>query len=237
MPLERLDKLIAMGTGLSRSEAQQLIASGAVLLDGVRVSSGKEKADIALNSIAVNGKELNVKRNIYIMMNKPVGYVCSTDDPQKTVLELVPKELFRKGLFPAGRLDKYSEGMLIITDDGDFSHRMLSPRKKLPKTYEVEVDSPLTDPKIAEAFSIGIPIEKGKKTSPAKLEITSPTSAEVTIYEGMYHQIRRMFDRFRINVVKLKRIKIGGLLLDETLEAGKCREITKKELDKIFLIN
>ena len=237
MPLERLDRLIAVGANVSRANAQRLISSGAVLVDGVKPRSGSEKADIDVNIIAVNGREIFVKQNLYLMMNKPLGYVCSTSDPQKTVLELVPKALLRKGLFPAGRLDKYSEGMLIITDDGDFAHRMLSPKKHLPKTYEVEADGCVSDEGLAKAFETGISIGKGQRTSPAELEVTSQTTARVTIYEGMYHQIRRMFDKFGLNVIKLKRIRIGGLWLDETLKAGECRELSKKEVDSIFQIS
>ncbi len=176
MPLERIDKLISLGLGVSRKDAQKLISSGAVLLDERKAASGKIKADPAHSVIKVNGQELNPKEYVYLIMNKPAGYICSTSDPQKTVMSLIPKELFRRGLFPAGRLDKYSEGMLIITDDGDFAHRILSPKHHLPKTYEVSVDRPVINGELIETFAGGVDIGKGQRSSPAVLKPLSETS-------------------------------------------------------------
>lgn len=228
--LERLDKILASQPGLSRSGAKRLLASGAVTVNGETERSGKRQVDPLRSSVAVNGVPVVVCRRRYLILNKPLGYVSSTDDPlSPTVLQLVPEVLRSRGLFPAGRLDKASEGMLILTDDGAFAHRMLSPKRHVPKTYYVEVDRPAVDEALAAAFAKGVELGGGDRSSPARLEILSPSSARVTIYEGIYHQVRRMFARHGGTVTRLVRVQIGGLALDPALPPGGCRELTEAE--------
>lgn len=233
---ERLDKIVANMPGVSRTDAKKLISSGKVTVDGKTAKDAKLHYDPALCSIEVMGKPVVYKKHLYILQNKPLGVVSSTDDPEsKTVLEILPEHLQRKGLFPAGRLDKYSQGMMIITDDGEFAHRMLSPKSHLPKTYYVEVDCDMVDQSLAALFDKGVYLGGGEYSSPAQLEVLSPRSAKVTIYEGIYHQVRRMFDQNGGKVQKLVRIKIGGLALDPALEEGQSRELDAAERQMLML--
>ena len=156
--------------------------------------------------------------------------VSATEDKsQKTVIDLVPKELSRNGLFPAGRLDKDTVGMMIITDDGEFAHRILSPKNHISKTYLATLDIPVTE-EMKKGFDGGITLKGEKQCMPAKLEIVEQRVAKVTIQEGMYHQIKRMFGCYGAKVVALKRISMGNLQLDENLKPGECRELTFDEL-------
>lgn len=232
---ERLDKIVANMPGISRTDAKKLISSGKVTVDGKTAKDAKLHYDPALCSIEVMDKPVVYKKHLYILQNKPLGVVSSTDDPDsQTVLDILPEHLLRKGLFPAGRLDKYSQGMMIITDDGGFAHKMLSPKSHLPKTYYVELDQDIINQELAELFGKGVYLGGGEYSSPAQLEILSPRSANVTIYEGIYHQVRRMFDQNGGKVVKLVRIKIGKLPLDPSLPEGESRELTEDEI-KILL--
>lgn len=165
-------------------------------------------------------------------MNKPKGYVSATEDSsQQTVLELVPPELFRKGLFPAGRLDKDTTGLMIITDDGDFAHRILSPKKHVKKSYAVTVDIPVTE-EMKQAFEKGVSLYDGV-CKPAGLKIQDEYRCIVTLFEGRYHQIKRMFGCFGAKVTELHRLSMGGFLLPDDLPEGECRELSSKELDLI----
>ena len=233
--VERLDKILAAQPGVSRSDAKRLIASGAVTVDGKTERSAKRQVDVERSAVAVNGVLAAFRRNRYLLLNKPLGYVSSTDDPDSpTVLELVPAELRTRGLFPAGRLDKASEGMLVLTDDGAFAHRMLAPKRHVPKTYYVEVDRPVVDEALRAAFAAGVELGGGDRSSPAGLLILSPASAEVTIHEGIYHQVRRMFRRHGAAVTRLVRIRIGALPLDPALPPGGCRELTEEERELLL---
>ena len=233
--LIRMDKLLSSELGLSRTDAKKLLSQGRVLVDGVAVKSGSDKADTDKSEILVDGKRIAYREFLYLIMNKPLGVVSSTDGHDgETVIDLVPKELFRKGLFPAGRLDKYSEGMLIITDDGAFAHKILAPKSHLPKTYEVTLDAPIINDALVEEFSKGVYLGGGERSSPAKLVPISSSSGRVTIYEGIYHQVRRMFDQNGAHVISLKRIQIGGLPLDEKLAPGQVREMTADELSQLM---
>jgi len=233
--LIRMDKLLSSELGLSRTDAKKLLSQGRVLVDGIAVKSGSDKADTDKSEILVDGKRIAYREFLYLIMNKPLGVVSSTDDHDgETVIDLVPKELFRKGLFPAGRLDKYSEGMLIITDDGAFAHKILAPKHHLPKTYEITLDAPIIDDALVEEFSKGVYLGGGERSSPALLVPLSPSSGRVTIYEGIYHQVRRMFDQNGAHVTSLKRIQIGGLSLDESLAPGEVREMTADELSQLM---
>ncbi len=197
--------------------------------------SGSEKADPGRSVVLALGRRIVWSEHVYLLMNKPLGVVSSTDDPSsRTVLDLVPPELFRKGLFPAGRLDKYSEGMLILTDDGDFAHRILAPRRHLPKTYEVTLDAPIIDDALAAKFAEGVYLGGGDRSSSAVLIPLAPDRARVTIYEGIYHQVRRMFDQNGAHVTRLIRVQIGGLPLDPALTPGSVRPLTEDELTMLF---
>ena len=230
---ERLDKLIASQGKLSRSDVKKMVKSGRVTVDGAVVKSADIKVDADKSVISVDGKALNYKKNIYIMLNKPQGVIsASNDKTQKTVVDLVPPELYRDGLFPAGRLDGDTVGFVLITDDGDFAHRILSPKNHIMKTYHATLRSPLAEEDIS-AFKNGIELSDGTLCLEAEvrmLEKTDEPIAEVKICEGKYHQVKRMFAALGNKVLYLKRVRMGGLDLDESLEEGQCREITAEEL-------
>ena len=173
-----------------------------------------------------------MKKHIYLVLNKPQGYISATEDrTAKTVLDLVPEQYMRKGLFPAGRLDKDTTGMMIITDDGEFAHNILAPRKHIEKTYRVQIDIDITE-EMKEKFKQGI-ILKDHVCCPATIVVEDKNTALITITEGKYHQIKRMFGCFGAKVVNLHRISMGGLQLPSDLKEGQCRELTAEELEKV----
>ena len=229
--MERLDKIISNRTGISRKDAKAAISSGQVTVSGNIIRSSDFKVS-ENDEIFLEGKKVSGNAHIYIVLNKPKGYVSATEDPeQKTVIELVPPELFRNGIFPAGRLDKDTTGLMIITDDGDFAHRILAPRKHVPKKYAVTIDLPVTE-EMAEGFENGIELSDGICKS-AKLFKTGEYTCEVTLSEGRYHQIKRMFGCFGAKVTELHRLSMGGFSLPENLLPGECRELTENELSLI----
>ena len=233
--MDRIDKIIASQGQYSRSEVKKLVKSGRVTLDGRVLKSSDEKADPNVNVIAIDGKAIGYKKHLYIMLNKPQGVVSATDDrDHETVIDLVPKELRRDGLFPAGRLDGDTVGFVLITDDGDFAHEILSPKNHIMKTYHATLQRELTQEDI-DAFRNGIELRDG--TLCLEAEVTAIDSdvpmAQVKICEGKYHQVKRMFAALGNKVLYLKRVKMGELSLDESLEEGQCREITPEELKLI----
>ncbi len=194
--MERLDKIIVSQGKYSRTEVKKLASQGKIIVDDKVIKKTDFKVDKNTSRIIVNGEEIQIKEHIYLMLNKPKGYVSATEDAKdKTVLELVPYELFRKDLFPAGRLDKDTTGLMIITDDGILAHNILSPKKHIKKIYEVTLDVIVTDIMIKK-FAEGIKLNDGECKS-AKLEITGKYNCKVTITEGRYHQIKRMFGCLR----------------------------------------
>lgn len=233
--MDRIDKIIASQGQYSRSEVKKLVKSGRVTLDGRVLKSSDEKADPDKNIIAIDGKAVNYKKHIYIMLNKPQGVVSATEDrDHPTVIDLVPEELRRDGLFPAGRLDGDTVGFVLITDDGDFAHEILSPKNHIMKTYHAVLQRNLTQEDI-DAFRNGIELKDGTLCLEAQvtaIESDKPM-AQIKICEGKYHQVKRMFAALGNKVLYLKRVKMGGLPLDETLEEGQCREITSEELELI----
>lgn len=237
MALIRLDKYISgQMPDISRSEVKNLCKRGYVTVDGRVEKLSDVKIDPDTAKVCVGGKEIAYKEHLYIMLNKPQGVVCATKDGlSETVLELLPPDLRRQGLFPAGRLDKDTEGFVLITDDGELAHRMLSPKSHVPKLYFVRLEKPLTGEE-KELFAKGAVLEDGTKCLPAEL---SGTMGEVecllTLHEGMYHQVKRMFESTGNKVVYLKRLKIGGLELDDELTPGKSREIDKNEVKMLVL--
>lgn len=235
--MERLDKILAsQGVG-SRKEAGLLIRRGLVQVNGAVVSRPEKKADPERDKITVEGKELRFQRHLYLMMNKPAGVVsASRDFREKTVVDLVPETLARRDLFPAGRLDRDTTGLLILTDDGDFAHQMLSPKKHVYKLYEATVDGPVGEPEIAR-FEAGVVLEDGTACLPARLSVVSAGPSWKTlveIREGKYHQVKKMFLAVNRKVLRLKRVRIGGLELDKTLKEGECRELTEREKESVF---
>ena len=229
--MQRLDNIISSRTALSRKEAKGFISGGKVSVNGAVIKSSEYKVS-ENDEILLDGKKISGKEHLYIVLNKPEGYVSATEDQeQKTVLELVPSELSRKGLFPAGRLDKDTTGLMIITDDGEFAHDILAPRKHVSKSYAVTIDLPVTE-EMKRGFENGVELIDGV-CKPALLEIIGKHTATVTLSEGRYHQIKRMFGCFGAKVTKLHRLSIGGFYLPEDLLPGKCREITPGELELI----
>ncbi len=234
----RLDKIISDAGFASRREAAQLIKNGFVTVDGQPALTGADKADPNLSEIIVSGRRLAYRKKHYLMMNKPAGYVSATEDrSEKTVSDLLEGAYSRLDLFPAGRLDKDAEGLLILTDDGDFAHRIITPSKKVYKTYYVETDGALGEGD-ETAFQKGILLKDGLLCLPAYLEIMTSgekSTARVIIREGKYHQVKRMLASRGKSVIYLKRIAVGGLTLDEHLAPGQYREISEAEMESIFI--
>lgn len=227
--MERIDKIIASQGQYSRKEVKALIAKGRIAVDGRVVSSSSEKADPLTTQISIDGKPLAFRRNLYLMLHKPKGYVSATEDrDHPTVLELVPREYRGRNLFPAGRLDRDTTGLMIITDDGVLAHNILAPKKHVPKLYHVELDIPVTE-EMRLGFSEGVMLNDGVSKA-ADLIKTGEKTAEVTLREGRYHQIKRMFGCFGAEVVELKRLGMGRLSLPEELAEGECREMSEEEL-------
>jgi 16S rRNA pseudouridine516 synthase len=227
--LERLDKFLAERLMISRKDARALVRSGAVFVGGIRAHSGDQKL-AEDDEVTANGKALSRGEFVYYMMNKPAGVLSATRDPNgETVLDLLPEGLRRKGLFPAGRLDKDTEGFVMLTNDGALAHRILSPKNHIPKTYFARVEGSIP-PELPEAFAAGVILGNGDVCKPAILEVLGENEARVIITEGMYHQIKRMFNRYGLSVVYLRREKIGGLSLDAELPLGGVREITPEEI-------
>jgi 16S rRNA pseudouridine516 synthase len=231
----RLDKLLSgLGYG-SRREITGAIKRGIFCINGEPVTSPEQKfflSELHGNKLTWEGEDLDPLPPLTVAMNKPCGYVCSHDDQSRRVYDLLPPRfLLRKPrLAVAGRLDKDTSGLLILTDDGDLAHRLISPKKHVPKTYEAELEKPLRGDE-KEVFASGELFLKGedKPLNPAELEIISPQKARVTIYEGRYHQVRRMFASQGNHVIKLHRIAIGGLELGD-LEEGACRIPGREEV-------
>ena len=224
--MERLDKILANTGRWSRKEARELVRAGRVAVDGAVVRAPEVKTDPAAR-FTVDGEDVSGEKLVYLMLHKPAGLVSATEDPrQPTVLELLPAHLRRVGLFPAGRLDKDTEGLLLLTNDGPLAHRLLSPRRHVDKTYFVRVDGAL-DGADAAAFAAGMTLDDGLECLPAGLEVLeTPDTAIVTLREGKYHQIKRMLAQRGKPVLYLKRLTMGPLTLDPALEKGAWRPLT-----------
>lgn len=203
-----------------------------VFVNDEKVSNPQTKFNDKNISIMINGKKITIKEHIYLILNKPKGYVSTTDlKTENSVLELVPDKYKTRALFPAGRLDKDTTGLMIITDDGNFSHDILSPKKHVKKIYEVTLDIPLTSDMI-NGFKKGVKLSDGECKS-AILEITGTYTGKVTLKEGRYHQIKRMFGCYKAKVIELNRICIGNLYLPNDLKLGEIRELNEEELNLI----
>ncbi len=229
---ERIDKIIASQGKYSRSDVKGLIAKRRVQVDGVTVTSSSVKADPVQSRITIDGVDITVKKHVYLMLHKPKGYVSATEDKEyETVLALVPEEYIGRELFPAGRLDRDTTGLMIITDDGVMAHNILSPKKHVQKVYHVTIDIPVTQA-MADGFAAGVELNDGV-CKEAQLNITGAYTAEVTLKEGRYHQIKRMFGCYGAKVVELHRLAMGDLYLPDDLAEGACRELTVEELQRL----
>lgn len=235
MPKERIDKWIASTTTLSRKEVKALLRQKRVTVNGVTVTDGGFQTDAEQDAVAVDGVPFSIKPHIYIMLNKPTGIVsASRSQKEKTVVDLVPPQLQRNGLFPAGRLDKDTTGFVLITDDGDFAHRILSPKNHIQKTYIAHLEKPISPTEIA-ILKQGVVLRDGTQLLPASVDVIGEDmqTVQIRICEGKYHQIKRMLAAVGNRVTALRRTHMGALPLDAALPPGACREITPEELNKI----
>lgn len=231
MGMERMDKLLA-ATGLwSRREVKELVRRGRVQVNGVITAKAEDKADPGLDEIRVDGEVVDCAPFTYIMMNKPDGLLSATTDKrQKTVLDLLPEHLRRRGLFPVGRLDKDTVGLILLTDDGPMGHELLSPKKHVDKVYYARVEGSVNAADVA-ALAQGLVLEDGLHCLPAGLEpIGDGSECLVTLREGKYHQVKRMLAARGKPVTFLKRLSMGPLELDEALLPGQWRFLSNEEL-------
>ncbi|WP_062354863.1 pseudouridine synthase [Bacillus kwashiorkori] len=230
----RMDKLLAnVGFG-TRKEVKQLIKSGVVLVNNEIVKEGKSHVDPEKDTITVHGEQIVYKEFYYFMMNKPAGVISATEDMKdETVIDLLYIEDQRPNIFPVGRLDKDTEGLLLLTNDGQLAHQLLSPKKHVPKTYFVVIDGSICEEE-RHAIETGVQLDDGYVTKPAKLKVIKNgeirSEVELTITEGKYHQVKRMFQAIGRTVVYLKRMTMGPLKLDEDLALGEYRELTEEEI-------
>lgn len=232
----RLDKFIVTCSTLSRSEAKKKIKKG-ITVNGVIIKSADYKIDENNDIVLLDEQQLIYKKNIYIMLNKPQNVVSATEDKiDKTVIDLLKDEDKILKPFPVGRLDKNTEGLILLTNNGELAHKLLSPKKDVEKKYYVEVDGMLTDD-IVTTFYEGITIDGDYKCKSAKLELLSvsseKSSAYIIISEGKFHQIKRMMKAVNLTVTYLKRLSIGSLVLDENLSLGEYRYLTIDEINKL----
>ena len=236
MEKQRLDKIIASTGKWSRKEVKNLIRHGQVLVDGLPAAGPEEKADLEAAEIVVNGERLTYQRYTWIMLNKPAGYLSATEDGRgKTVLDLLAQELRRQGLFPVGRLDKDTEGLLLLTNEGGLAHDLLFPRHHVDKVYYARVAGHLTE-EDCQAFAAGMTLDDGLVCQSAVLEILSAgeeSEAHVTLREGKFHQVKRMLAYRGKPVLYLERVKMGNLTLDPDLPRGEYRFLTAEEVENL----
>lgn len=234
--IQRLDKLISSQGGYTRKEAQQLIKDGLVKVNGISVRDRGAHVDPDTASVEINGKPFALEKFVYLMLNKPKGVVSATNDRSvKTVVDLAPDELKGRNLFPAGRLDITTTGFVLLTDDGDFAHRILSPKNHIEKTYEARLAERVTEAQL-EQVAEGIVLGDGTECLPAKLKVLEDSDTplvEIRICEGKYHQIKRMFAAAGNGVIELKRTRMGRLPLDPDLPEGCCRRLGEEEIKLI----
>ena len=232
--MERLDKLLA-GTGKwSRREVKALVRQGLVRVDGRLAASAEDKLDPAAAIITVAGETISLCRFTYVMLHKPAGVLTATEDrKQPTVLDLLPPELRRIGLAPVGRLDKDTEGLLLLTNDGELAHRLLSPKYHVEKRYFARVDGELSAADM-EAFARGMTLGDGLECLPAGLEVLPDRVCIVTLREGKFHQVKRMLAARGAPVLYLKRLSMGPLTLDDSLAAGAYRLLRAEEISALY---
>ncbi len=233
--MERLDKIISATGKKSRREVREMVRQGRVLVDGKPAPAADMKVDPQAAVILLDGEPLGYEKFTYVMLHKPAGVLTATEDRrQETVLDLLPPELRRRALSPVGRLDKDTEGLLLLTNDGQLAHRLLSPKSHVDKVYYARVDGALEPGDIA-AFAAGMTLGDGLECLPAGLEILSPTEALVTLREGKFHQVKRMLAARGKPVLYLKRLSMGRLRLDPALAPGAWRMLTEEERSALNL--
>ena len=227
--MERLDKFLCDSGAGTRSQVKVLLKAGRVTVDGKVEKDNGKKIDPEKQVIALDGEVLGGKRRVVIMLNKPAGFVTATEDKtEKTVMELLPKEMAHLDLKPVGRLDKATEGLLLFTNDGDLLHRLISPKKEVPKIYYAQHEGEAQQVDV-EAFAAGVTLRDGLECLPAKLEPLGPGESLVTVCEGKYHQVRRMMASRGMTVTYLERRQEGALTLGD-LPRGQVRELTEEEI-------
>ncbi|MBE6678072.1 MAG: 16S rRNA pseudouridine(516) synthase [Ruminococcaceae bacterium] len=229
---ERIDKIIASTGKLSRNEVKKAAKKGLIKVNGKTTKDCSLKIT-GTDTLTLNGEVITYSKYIYVMLNKPKGYVCSTDDPSSpTVNILLSEDLQRLNLFSIGRLDKNTTGLVILTNDGETAHRLISPTKHVDKKY-IAVTANEIAPNVIDVFKDGAVLEDGYKCMPAELEILSPDRCAITIREGKYHQIKRMFESVGNKVIELTRVSIGNLSLDTGLKQGEYKVLTKPEISAL----
>ena len=227
--MERLDKFLTNAGVATRSQVKIILKQGRVTVDGKPVKDGAVKIDPQSQAVALDGELLGGKRRMVVMLNKPEGFVTSTEDPRdRTVMELLPREYANQDLKPVGRLDKATEGLLLFTNDGDLLHRLISPKKEVPKVYYARHEGTAGEADIA-AFTAGLTLRDGTVCLPARLEPLGPGESLITVCEGKYHQVRRMMASRQMTVLYLERRQEGCLSLGE-LPRGQVRELTEEEV-------
>ena len=236
MGLQRLDKTIASTGKWSRKEVKNLVRQGRVLVDGMPARSAEDKCDPEIAEIVVNGEVLTYRRFTWVMLNKPAGYLSATEDGRgPTVLDLLPQELKKQNLFPVGRLDKDTEGLLLLTNEGGLAHELLSPKHHVDKVYYTRVAGRLTE-EDCRAFAAGLLLDDGLQCMPAGLKILragEESEAHVTLREGKFHQVKRMLAYLGKPVQYLERISMGNMTLDPELPRGKYRFLTPEEIESL----
>ena len=231
----RLDKFLSEMSGWTRSEVKKIVRTGSVTVDGNEVKKPETKIDEKLSIVSVDGRQIKYNKYEYYMLNKPKGFVSATTDREhKTVVDIISSSE-KKDLFPVGRLDIDTEGLLLITNDGELAHRLLAPKNHVEKTYYVEVSGILDDVDV-DAVEKGLDIDEEKNTIPAKMEILKTdiqnniSSCYLTIHEGKFHQVKRMMKKLGKTVTYLKRVSMGSLILDSKLKKGNYRKLTEQEI-------
>ena len=231
----RLDKFLSEMSGWTRSEVKKIVRTGSVTVDGNEVKKPETKIDEKLSIVSVDGRQIKYNKYEYYMLNKPKGFVSATTDREhKTVVDIISSSE-KKDLFPVGRLDIDTEGLLLITNDGELAHRLLAPKNHVEKTYYVEVSGILDDVDV-DAVEKGLDIGEEKNTIPAKMEILKTdienniSSCYLTIHEGKFHQVKRMMKKLGKTVTYLKRVSMGSLILDSKLKKGNYRKLTEQEI-------
>ena len=230
--MERLDKILSEAGVCSRRDCERLVRRGLITINGQIVKSASEKADENA-SIEIDGELVQRRREVVCIMNKPAGFVTSTeDDRNRTVMELLSDEMLRQRVVPAGRLDKDTEGLLVFTNNGDLLHRLISPRSEVPKTYYVEYEGTITEDSVRTAEK-GVVLKDGTVCKSAKIERVGEGQSTITITEGMYHQVKRMFAALGFHVNYLRRIQIGNVKLGD-LQSSQVRELSEEEINSLF---
>jgi len=230
--MERLDKYLSDSGAGTRSQVKVILKQGRVTVDGKTEKDGSRKIDPGTSAVCLDGEQLGGKRRVVVMLNKPAGFVTATEDPvERTVMELLPADMKHLDLKPVGRLDKATEGLLLFTNDGDLLHRLISPKKEVPKIYYARHEGEAGQADV-EAFAAGLTLRDGTVCLPATLEPQGPGESLITVCEGKYHQVRRMMASRNMTVLYLERRAEGPLTLG-TLPRGKTRELTEEEIRQL----